>query len=93
MTGQPLYGERMRGWLEQPSNRQRFNGYISELMRLCAEDPARLKTWLEVQKQASGPNVAQADYLNFFRIRAPEVRAAMGGNPSPTGQVSIIPSR
>src|SRR5205823_2781389 len=81
LPGQPLYGERMRGWLEQPQYRRMFFGYVGELLRLCAEEPARFETWLAVQKEASGPAVVQANYLNFFRIRAPEARAAMVEQP------------
>jgi hypothetical protein len=88
VTGQPLYGERMRGWLEQPPNRRLFFGYVSELLRFCVEEPARFKSWLEVQKEASGPDIVQANYLNFFRIRAPEAREAMGENPPVKGQAS-----
>ena len=35
VTGQPLYGERMRGWLEQPQYRRMFFGYAAEVLRLC----------------------------------------------------------
>ena len=78
VTGQPLYGERLRGWMELPEHRQIFFGRVRELLRLCVDEPSRFRTWLELEREASGPAVRQATYLNFFKARAPEVRAAMG---------------
>ena len=74
LTGQPLYGQFIKRWLEKPYNKRRFDGYVRELISMTVSDSKRFSTWLELEAEASGPAVRQAAYLNFFRVRAAEVR-------------------
>ncbi len=84
LTGQPLYGRQVKDWIEQPYHRRLFSGYVAELLRICADEPARLNAWLQAQKEAAGPDIRQANYANFFKARAPEVRAELdAGQPLP----------
>ena len=46
---------------------------LRELNRLCALEPQRLQAWLAAEREATAGAVTQADYLNFFRLRSPEV--------------------
>lgn len=77
LTGQPLYGERIKPWLERPRNQRLFQDYLKELLRHCVEEPSRLRAWLEIENEASRGCVPQAAYLNFFKIRGAEVRQMM----------------
>ena len=84
----------MRDWIERPDNRRRFFGYVTELLHICADEPARLKAWLQAQKEAAGPDIRQANYVNFFKARAPEVRADMETANAPlAGQASARATR
>ncbi len=96
-TGPSLYGKLVRNWVEQPVNLRRLDGYLQELIRLTVNRPERLRTWLEVEQTATQGGVRQADYLNFFRARAPEVLDAMHAHslvgPAPAGSTHGITAR
>ena len=77
--GQPFYGERVKGWVEQPQNQRMLYYYLLELMRLGSKSPQRVTAWLQAEKQAAGQSVFQATYLNFFNKREADVLQGMGG--------------
>lgn len=79
ITDQPFYGETVKAWVEQPRNERLFYGYLLELVKLTAQEPALLAAWLAAERQATGGAVGQATYLKFFKAREPEVWAALQG--------------
>ena len=80
IIGQPLYGERIRSWIEQPRHKRLFHAFVAELIRLTAREPLRFQTWLDLERASTGSAVVQANYPAFFRERTPEVLAALGGD-------------
>ena len=88
ITGQPFYGERIKRWVEMPEHERLFRSYLLELVRLCSQEPARLAAWLAAEREAVGPSVFQAAYLNFFKAREAEVWQAIGGKPHPPSGIN-----
>ena len=87
ITGQPLYGPRLKGWLEEPSRKRLFHAFLAEVARLVTREPLRFQTWLALEREATGGQVTQAAYLSWFKVRTPEVLAAMGASSNPAFRV------
>lgn len=90
--GQPFYGQRVKQWVEQPQNLRVLYYYLLELVRLCSQEPERVRTWLQVEKQTVGDSVFQATYLNFFAQREKEVLQAMEGKDRLPFQARLEPA-
>ena len=78
LTGQPLYGERIKRWVEESGRERLFHGYLLQLVTLCSKEPARLAAWLAAEREATGASIFQATYLNFFKAREAEVWQDIG---------------